>query len=134
MKKILVVLISTLLITGCGIKTQDNVKEQPKEEVKAITEKEVIKDQVVDGLNLTNTSLTLTNGVWKLVTQVTNNTGSDYNLDKFEIIIKDIQGQEIKRLTGYVGNTIANGSTKTINTSTDFDLSKAAKVEYEIKK
>ena len=133
MKKILismtVVLATTLLLTGCGKK-----KEEPKNDVKSNTEENVIKDQEVDGLKMTNTSLTITNGISTLVTEVSNNTGADYQLEEFTITIKDKDGNVLATLPGYVGETIENGSTKTIDSSIDIDLSNATSVEYEIKK
>lgn len=124
-----VVLATTLLLTGCGKK-----KEEPKNDVKSNTEENVIKDQEVDGLKMTNTSLTITNGISTLVTEVSNNTGVDYQLEEFTITIKDKDGNVLATLPGYVGETIENGSTKTIDSSIDIDLSNATSVEYEIKK
>ena len=133
MKKILIsmtiVLAATLLLTGCGKK-----KEETKNDVKTNTEENVVKDQEVDGLKMTNTSLTITNGISTLVTEVSNNTGSDYQLEEFTIIIKDKDGNVLATIPGYVGDVIENGSTKTIDSSIDIDLSNASSVEYEIKK
>ena len=133
MKKILIsmtiVLAATLLLTGCGKK-----KEETKNDVKTNTEENVVKDQEVDGLKMTNTSLTITNGISTLVTEVSNNTGSDYQLEEFTIIIKDKTDNVLATIPGYVGETIENGSTKTIDSSIDIDLSNATSVEYEIKK
>ena len=133
MKKILIsmtiVLAATLLLTGCGKK-----KEETKNDVKTNTEENVVKDQEVDGLKMTNTSLTITNGISTLVTEVSNNTGSDYQLEEFTIIIKDKDDNVLATIPGYVGETIENGSTKTIDSSIDIDLSNATSVEYKIKK
>ena len=126
---VLLVLLSTLLVfTGCG------KKKDKKLDIEVNTEEEVIKDQEVDGLKLTNTSLTKVDNNWTLVTEVSNNTGADYVLDEFTIIIKDADGNILTSIPGYVGGTIPNGETRTINSSTIRDLSKAAKVEYEVKK
>ena len=133
MKKILIsmtiVLATTLLLTGCGKK-----KGETKNDVKTNTEENVVKDQEVDGLKMTNTSLTITNGISTLVTEISNNTGSDYQLEEFTIIIKDKDDNVLATFPGYVGETIDNGSTKTIDSSIDIDLSNAASVEYKIKK
>ena len=50
------------------------------------------------------------------------------------IIVKDEEGKEIVRIPGYVGDTIKAGETRTISSSVDIDLSKAASIEYEVKK
>ena len=136
MKKVISLSITMLLVlglvTGCGCNKKD--KENKKEEVKVNTNKDVVKDQEVDGIKMTNTSLVTTNGISKLVTNVTNSSNKDYKLDEYIIIIKDKKGEEIVRIPGYVGDTIKAGETRTINSSVDRDLSNAGSIEYEVKK
>ena len=136
MKKIIMMSFTVLLIvglvTGCGCKKKEKVKV--KEEIKVNTNKDVIKNQEVDGIKMTNTSMVTTNGLTKLVTSVTNDTDKDYKLDEYMIIIKDKDGKEIVKIPGYVGDTIKAGETRTINSSVDIDLSNAASIEYEVKK
>lgn len=136
MKKIIMMSFTVLLIvglvTGCGCKKKEKVKV--KEEIKVNTNKDVIKNQEVDGIKMTNTSMVTTNGLTKLVTSVTNDTDKDYKLDEYMIIIKDKDGKEIVKIRGYVGDTIKAGETRTINSSVDIDLSNAASIEYEVKK
>lgn len=141
MKKVFLTSISMLLVlglaTGCGCSKKNSKKDAANKEpeVKVNTEKEVIKDREVDGIKLTNTSLTTVDGVSTLVTSVTNNSKEDYHLDEYTIIIKDAEGNEIIRIPGYVGDTIKAGETRTINSSVDIDLSTSAKsIEYEVKK
>lgn len=138
MKKIIMVSFTVLLIvglvTGCGCKKKEKVKVKVKEEIKVNTNKDVIKNQEVDGIKMTNTSMVTTNGLTKLVTSVTNDTDKDYKLDEYMIIIKDKDGKEIVKIPGYVGDTIKAGETRTINSSVDIDLSNAASIEYEVKK
>lgn len=124
----LAILLTVGIVTGCGCKKKE------KEEIKVNTNKDVIKDQEVDGIKMTNTSMVTTNGLTKLVTSVTNSTSTDYKLDKYIIIIKDKDGKEIVRIPGYVGDTIKAGETRTINSSVDIDLSNAGSIEYEVKK
>ena len=136
MKKVISLSITMLLVlglvTGCGCNKKE--KENKKEEVKVNTNKDVVKDQEVDGIKMTNTSLVTTNGISKLVTNVTNSSTKDYKLDEYIIIIKDKKGEEIVRIPGYVGDTIKAGETRTINSSVDRDLSNAGSIEYEVKK
>ena len=138
MKKIIMMSFTVLLIvglvTGCGCKKKEKVKVKVKEEIKVNTNKDVIKNQEVDGIKMTNTSMVTTNGLTKLVTSVTNDTDKDYKLDEYMIIIKDKDGKEIVKIPGYVGDTIKSGETRTINSSVDIDLSNAASIEYEVKK
>ena len=135
MKKISIISLSTLLavslLTGCGCSKKE---EKSQDDIKTNTNEDVIKDQVIDGITMTNTSMVTTNKTTKLTTSVTNNTDKDYRLDEYMIIVKDEEGKEIVRIPGYVGDTIKAGETRTISSSVDIDLSKAASIEYEVKK
>ena len=133
MKKIgLIALVAmTLFATGCGC----NKKEVEKEpEIIVSEEQDVIKDQVFEGLQMTNTSLVTVNGNSKIVTVVTNNTGADYYLEEFKIIVKGENGEILTTLPGYVGGVIPNGQSRTIDSNTDVDLSKAKSIEYSVTK
>ncbi len=130
--KVLLIGIFTIsLLTGCGCSKKE---EKPQDDIKTNTNEDVIKDQIVDGITMTNTSMITTNKTTKLTTSVTNNTDKDYRLDEYMIIVKDEEGKEIVRIPGYVGDTIKAGETRTISSSVDIDLSKAASIEYEVKK
>lgn len=133
-KGLLALLLVATLVTGCGCTKKDNKKDSTKDDVKVNTEENVIKDQTFEGLTFTNTSLTTTNGVSTLITEVSNSTGSDYTLEEFTITIKNKDGEVITTIPGYVGDVIKNGETRTINSSIDIDLSSASSIEYSVKK
>lgn len=133
-KSLLALLLVATLVTGCGCTKKDNKKNNAKDDVKVNTEENVIKDQTFEGLTFTNTSLTTTNGVSTLITEVSNSTGSDYTLEEFTITIKNKDGEVITTIPGYVGDVIKNGETRTINSSIDIDLSSASSIEYSVKK
>ena len=133
-KSLLALLLVATLVTGCGCTKKDNKKDNTKDDVKVNTEENVIKDQTFEGLTFTNTSLTTTNGVSTLITEVSNSTGSDYTLEEFTITIKNKAGEVITTIPGYVGDVIKNGETRTINSSIDIDLSNASSIEYSVKK
>ena len=133
-KSLLALLLVATLVTGCGCAKKDNKKDNTKDDVKVNTEENVIKDQTFEGLTFTNTSLTTTNGVSTLITEVSNSTGSDYTLEEFTITIKNKDGEVITTIPGYVGDVIKNGETRTINSSIDIDLSNASSIEYSVKK
>ena len=134
MKKIktlaFITIIGLLLTTGCDSKKE----EEKKDEVKSNTNTNVIKDQQVEGLSLTNTSLTTTNGQSTLVTVVSNPTTEKIAVKSFDIIIKDKDGNILITLLGYVGEEIPAGESRTITSSAEIDLTKATSVEYTIKK
>ena len=133
-KGLLALLLVATLVTGCGCTKKDNKKDNTKDDVKVNTEENVIKDQTFEGLTFTNTSLTTTNGVSTLITEVSNSTGEDYTLEEFTITIKNKDGEVITTIPGYVGDVIKNGETRTINSSIDIDLSSASSIEYSVKK
>lgn len=135
LKKLFTMLLVVLLVTGCGCAKNDETKNKGKEpEVKVNTAENVIKDQTFEGLQFTNTSLTVVDGISKFVTQVSNNTGADYNLVEFTVTIKDAEGNIIISIPGYVGEVIKNGETRSINHSIDIDLSNASSIEYAVVK
>ena len=139
MKKIinisLVLMICTLVLTGCGNKTDKTNNTTKKDsEIQVNTNQDVIKDQEVEGIKMTNTSMTTKDGVTTFQTTVTNNTGSDYKLNEYNILVKDKDGNVIKTIPGYVGSTIKNGESKTLKSTTNADLTGAVSVEYEVSK
>ena len=134
MKKILIVLIGLVMVTGCGCSKKEISKEEQTIRGEKNTNKGVIEDKVYDGLTFTNTSLTTIEGKTTLITLVENKTNSDYNLEYFDILMKDKDGNIIETLLGYLGDTIKKGETKRIKSSTDKDVSSVVKIEYEVKK
>ena len=67
-----------------------------------------------------------------LVTEVSNDTGKDEYLLSFNVYIKDKDGNVIAENTGYVGEVIPNGTSRTITCSWDQELIGATAVEYSI--
>lgn len=138
MKKIinitLMLLVCLTLVTGCGkdkSKNEDK-KDDNKTTVEVNNNEEVTKDQNIEGITITNTSLVYEDGISYLKATVTNNTGSDYELNEYKINVKDNNGNIIVTMPGYVGSVIKNGESKTINTMISEDLSKAYSIEYEV--
>ena len=140
MKKIInitiMLLVCLTLVTGCGKdKTKnDDKKEDNMPTIEVNDNQEVIKNQNIDGIEITNTSLVYEDGISYLKATVTNNTGSDYELNEYKINVKDNDGNIIVTMPGYVGSVIKNGESKSINTMISEDLSKAYSIEYEVVK
>ena len=132
----LMLLVCITLVTGCGKdKTKnDDKKDDNNQTIEVNDNKEVIKDQNIDGIEITNTSLVYEGGISYLNATVTNNTGSDYELNEYRINVKDSDDNIIVTMPGYVGSVLKNGESKTINTMITEDLSKAASIEYEVVK
>ena len=140
MKKIinitLMLLVCLTLVTGCGkdkSKNEDK-KDDNKTTVEVNNNEEVTKDQNIEGITITNTSLVHEDGISYLKATVTNNTGSDYELNEYKINVKDSDGNIIVTMPGYIGSVLKNGESKTINTMISEDLSKAYSIEYEVVK
>ena len=127
-KIILIGIIGLNIITGCF------KKEEKKEEVKVNTNENVIKDQEVEGLKMTNTSLVYENGTTVLVTEVINEKEEDITVKRIRIKVKDKEGNILTTLIGTIADTIKPGESRTIETETPLDLSKAESVEYSVEK
>ena len=95
---------------------------------------EVIKNQEVDGIKMTNTSLVTVDGISTLETTVTNDGDEDYMLVEYKIIIKGNDVKVMVEIPGFVGDTIKAGESRVITSSVDMDLSKAKSIEYEVVK
>ena len=127
-------LVCLTLVTGCGkdkSKNEDK-KDDNKTTVEVNNNEEVTKAQNIEGITITNTSLVYEDGISYLKATVTNNTGSDYELNEYKINVKDNNGNIIVTMPGYVGSVIKNGESKTVNTMISEDLSKAYSIEYEV--
>ena len=145
MKKTFLTVLSVFLVvgiaTGCGCKKKsdkngsngsNNQNGDAKTEESYNTNEDVIKDQEVEGLKLTNTSLVSTEYSATLVTSVTNPTNEDIDVRIFYIHVKDKDGNEIVTLQGYVGGKVPAGETREITSSVDRNLDNAASIEYEL--
>ena len=132
----LMLLVLNTLVTGCDKdKTNNNNNDDNnKTTVEVNNNEEVTKDQNIEGITITNTSLVYEDGISYLKATVTNNTSSDYELNEYKINVKDSDGNIIVTMPGYVGSVLKNGESKSINTMISEDLSKAYSIEYEVVK
>ncbi len=131
MKKIaviLIVLFSTMLLTGCGKKTDIT------DGIKSNTNEDVIKDQKVEVFEFTNTSLVYEEGRSKLEVTVTNTSEEIAYLSEFKIHVKDENENEIIELIGFVGEQIEPKESRLITSYSIQDLTNASSISYEIVK
>lgn len=126
LKVIFTLLLAVLLVTGCGCskKTSQKNEEKPSQEENT----SVVKDQVFEGLEFVNVGAE--NG--KITTVVINNTGVVYEGSKFSMDVKDQDGNSLVKLTDEVKEPMENGTTTTLVTKTNVDLTKAYSIEYSI--
>lgn len=134
MKKIIIALtLGSLLFvsTGCGCSKKE---KEPVEENQPTgnTNEEVIKDQQVGDLLMTNTTLIMQDGGSMFTTLVTNSTERDVAVDVIDIIVRDVDGNEIVTLHGYVGGVVPAQSSREIISNCTIDLSDAVSVEYKL--
>lgn len=138
-KKILIFGIMLIMVAGCSNKKNKNIEPEPVTTVPTTTATQivntnmnVVKNQKVDGIDISDTSVITNNGITQIITTVTNNTENDYTLKQYIIIAKDVKGNVIARIPSYVGNTIKVGETKILNSSIDISLEDAYSFEYEV--
>lgn len=115
------------LTTGCGCEKQ---KANNPTDNQSNENQTVIEDQIYEGLEFVNVGVS--NGVIKTV--IINNTGVIYEGSKFTMKIMDENGDIITEIIDEIKTQMENGTTQTIETKTDVDLSKATSIEYSIVK
>ena len=125
MKKILIVMISILFLTGCGSKsTISNSKLNNNENI--------IKDQTINNFSITDISLNYKKGTSTLKLTITNTLDQDVNINKFEVVFKTENGSVITTLDGKVIDSMKANESITLTLNTDVNLSEAYSVEYVI--
>lgn len=121
-KKLFIVgLIVVILLTGCK-----NKKNHQQEEIKTI------EDKIIGELKFSNTSLTSTDNSAQLVTQITNESSKDIEVNTFNIYVKDKDDKTIVVLQGYVGSVIHPKEQRKITSNVNVGLNNAYDIEYEI--
>ena len=126
---VIVLVIMVALIFFLNKKDKRNDEENG---YKSNTNANVIKDQKIGDFEFTNTSLDYKDGNSVLRVSVTNTSNRELSLQEFKIHIYDSEHNEVVTLIGYIGNTLASGETKYIESSYADDLTNAESIEYEI--
>jgi hypothetical protein len=130
-KKLFTMLLVVSLVTGCGCtKKENNVTNESNISGENNKEQTVVDDQIYEGLEFVNVGVS--NGVIKTI--VINNTGVVYEGSKFSMKVMDSNGNVLIEATDEVKTKMENGTTQTIETKVDIDLSEAASIEYSIVK
>lgn len=131
---IVIIIITIIVIIGINIISKQGKKEKEEPLIKVNTNENVIKDQEVEGLKMTNTSLVYENGTTTLVTEVRNEKEEDITVKRIRIKVKDKEENILTTLIGTIADTIKSGESRIIETETPLDLSKAESVEYSVEK
>ena len=152
MKKIislsLILLLCLTLVTGCGKsnKKEDNKENNIKDEINedgTLKEdknenKGVLKEQVVEGITLSDVELKSTAYSSTMSIKATNNTDSAITFKYFKVYFKDkdgknILGENVFAVASLFG-TINSKESKTLNLNADRDLSNIYSISYEMVK
>lgn len=132
-KKILIIFVAAITlaiaVSGCKKKNNDN---DTTPNISPNTNSGIIEDKELDVFTFTNTSLIWNGNSTDLATTITNTSDSDAYLKGFNVYVYDEEGNVIATMTGYVSDHISAHTSRVMSTGHYMDLSKAAKVEYEI--
>ncbi len=137
---IVIILVLILVVTGAIllVNHNNNLEKkstiEKKNTIEAITEKDIIKNESVNGLEFSNTTLIKENGQYTMQMDVTNPSNEEIDLEEVNIIFKDKDNNEIVSLLGYIGTPMKVNETRTVTSYTRNDLSKAKSKTIEIKK
>jgi hypothetical protein len=91
----------------------------------------LLEDKVLDGLTITDISLTEEDGITTYQATVTATANKTVNY--IEIVLKDTEKDQNITLIGYVGKSLLEGETSVIKASTDADVMKSDEITYTIK-
>lgn len=120
--KIFMLMAFLLILTGCATNNNKNIDEKQN------NDNDMLINQNYDGLEFVNAKISNS----EIVTVVINNTGYTYEGSKFKMKIMDESGNTIKEIIDKVSEKVENGTTKTIKTKVNIDISKASSIEYSI--
>lgn len=134
MKKILIIILSLLIITGCGCKNKENnTRNETNSNIKTNNNKDFKKNQTIDGIEISSINLSYQNEISTFTAVVTNKSSINKKIGIIDIIIKDENKNEIITLKGMIDKTMKINESASINASTSIDLTNAKYVEYRIK-
>ena len=130
MKKIILILLLLVTLTGCGKTNNEEVKEET-EEIKYITSDTLKEEKEISGLKLEFISLEYNKGISTLKVRVTNESDIE-TIEKYvNILYKNKEGNIVYTALGYIKKLSPNESTVLIVNDT-IDLSNVESVEYEV--
>ena len=125
MKKIILILLLLITITGC------NSKNNPDEV--DINYNKLKETRVIDNIEISNLNIKIMDGVSEINYKIKNKDITDKKINEIEMIFKNKKGEEITTFTVNVDNTLKYNEEKTITNVIDVDLTKASKYEVIVK-
>ena len=130
MKKIILILLLLVTLTGCGKTNNEEVKEET-EEIKYITSDTLKEEKEISGLKLEFISLEYNKGISTLKVRVTNESDRE-TIEKYvNILYKNSESNIVYTALGYIKKQSPKEDTILIVNDT-IDLSNVESVEYEV--
>ena len=132
MKKIILILLLLVTLTGCGkTNNEENKKNEEKDEIKYITSDTLKEEKEISGLKLEFISLEYNKGISTLKVRVTNESDRE-TIEKYvNILYKNKEGNIVYTALGYIKKLSPKEDTILIVNDT-IDLSNVESVEYEV--
>ena len=130
MKKIILILLLLVTLTGCGKTNNEEVKEET-EEIKYITSDTLKEEKEISGLKLEFISLEYNKGISTLKVRVTNESDRE-TIEKYvNILYKNKEGNIVYTALGYI-KKLSPGEDTILIVNDTIDLSNVESVEYEV--
>ena len=130
MKKIILIFLLLVTLTGCGKTNNEKVKDET-EEIKYITSDTLKEEKEISGLKLEFISLEYNKGISTLKVRVTNESDRE-SIEKYvNILYKNSEGNIVYTALGYIKKLSPKEDTILIVNDT-IDLSNVESVEYEV--
>ena len=130
MKKIILIFLLLVTLTGCGKTNNEEAKEET-EEIKYITSDTLKEEKEISGLKLEFISLEYNKGISTLKVRVTNESDTE-SIEKYvNILYKNSEGNIVYTALGYIKKLSPKEDTILIVNDT-IDLSNVESVEYEV--
>lgn len=129
---VIIIIVLVVLIKVTGIKNNNILKEdktQKKVEIKHNKNENVLKEQIVDGIKISDVKVEIIDGLTTFTAKATNTTESPINFKGVDILVK---GEKEYSLAVYGFESINPGETLDLINYSDVDLEKAEEVTYSI--
>lgn len=132
MKKLVLLIVPVLLLTGCGCKRKDNNirLEEYNNSEKANVKENIIKEQEINGLKFSNIALIFEDENSTFSVEITNLTDNSIEVNSIRLLFKDKDGKKIVEVPGYVGSILEPKTSIIMMANSNIDLRGASSVEY----
>lgn len=122
---LLVMVLLLVVVTGCGKKDLES---------SANTNEGMVKNQLVDGISFTNTSVVVDkDNKTKLSVTLTNTNKENKKVAKVNAIVKDKDNKQIVTFDGIVGKDLKPEETFVLSVMLDASLTDGYTIEYSFK-